>query len=80
MFLVLYLAALDINGAITSLKNYAIAGLTLVLAYLLITHLAQKRVLGIILGIVAAGVVWAALTTPLVQDAGQTITGLFGVS
>lgn len=75
----MYLDAINIQGAISQLTNLLVAGLVLLVGFLVVRHLVKHSVIGIIVGVVLGALVWMVLKTNLIADAGQTIQGWLGI-
>lgn len=75
----MFLAALDIMGAVSQLTNLLVAGLVVLVGFLVFRSLFKHSVIGIVIAITLGAVIWMVLRTNLIADAGQTFQGWLGI-
>ena len=67
-----YLAAIDILGAASQLTNILVAGLVVLVGFMVLRALLKHSALGLVIAVALGAIVWMVLKTNLLQDAGQT--------
>lgn len=75
----MYLSTIDIAGAINQTDNLLVAGLVVLVGFLVLKHLIRHSVIGLFVAIMLGAGTWMVLKTNLLADAGQTLQGWLGI-
>ncbi len=75
-----FLAPINIFGAITQLQNVLVAGLAVVVGFLIFRSLLKHSTIGLLVGVVLGALVWLVLKSSLLASVGQTLQGWLGLS
>lgn len=75
----MYLQAIDILGAASQLTNVLVAGLVVLVGFMVMRSLLKHSALGLVIAVALGAIVWLVLKTNLIADAGQTFQGWLGI-